>query len=140
MKNNTAKFDGGDGIYSYYCYNDSYQTSTFTGNTLNHDSYGLYSEYDWKAKVSGNTANSNTNNGFYIYYASGYVVTKNTTNDNGASGVLFYTDDNYYYPLVVAKNSSSGNHRYGFESDYAVFGTDDSGGGNSQGLFYEVSG
>ncbi len=139
LKHNVAIRDGSYGIYSYDCYSDGYQTSTFTGNTTSHDDYGLYSDYDWKAKFTGNTADSNTNEGFYFYEPAGYVITKNTSKDNKSDGVLFYTDASYY-PNMLAKNSSSGNHGYGFASDYGVFGTGDSGAGNSSGLFYSVSG
>jgi parallel beta-helix repeat protein len=139
VKNNIAKYDGGRGIYSYYCYSSGYETSLFTGNTTNHDSYGIYSTYDWKAKFSGNTADSNSKNGFYFYEPSGYVITKNTSDDNALSGVLFYTND-YYYPHLFTKNSSSGNHSYGFESDYGLYGTHDTGKGNTHGLLYQVSG
>lgn len=139
VKNNTATNDGASGIYSYYCYSEGYQTSTYTGNTTSHDTYGIYSYYDWKAKFSGNTADNNSSDGFYYYEPAGYVITKNTSNKNTASGVLFYTDG-AYYPNVFDKNSSTGNHSYGFQSDYGVFGTRDSGSANSKGLFYSVSG
>jgi Right handed beta helix region/Periplasmic copper-binding protein (NosD) len=139
VKNNTATHDGKGGIYSYYCYTEAYQPSTFTGNTTNHDSYGIESEYDWRATFSGNTADDNTDDGFYFYYPVGYVIRKNTSNNNGIDGVYLFTNAEYF-PTLFAKNSSSGNNDYGFESDSAVFGTGDSGSGNKQGLFYLVSG
>jgi parallel beta-helix repeat protein len=140
VKNNVATHNGASGIYSYYCYDTGYYASTYSGNVTNSNgTYGLYSYYDWKAKFSGNTANKNTKNGFYFYESAGYIITKNTSNDNTLSGVLFYTDGEYY-PHLFMKNSSSGNNSYGYESDYGLYGTMNTGSGNTSGLLYQVSG
>ena len=139
VKSNTANYNGSYGIFSE-CPAVSGHASTVSGNTASHNlSFGIYSYGDAQATFSGNTANGNTNFGFYFGQPDGCVITMNTSNSNTSDGVYFQTD-NSFFPSQVATNSSSSNGGYGYNADYPVVGSGDSGSNNTFGLFYNISG
>ena len=139
VKNNTANYNKSYGIFSQ-CQAVSGHASTFSGNTANHNlSFGFYSYGDAQATFSGNTANANTNYGFYFGEPAGCVITMNTSKSNSGDGFHFQTDG-VSFPSQVAKNSSSSNGGYGYNADYPVVGSGDSGSNNTFALFYNVSG
>ena len=122
-KNNLANNNDLYGFYLIDCYvsvPSGYDGSVLSGNTANHNEYGYYSGdtsyynyainvsgntfnsnsedgidsyYDWGGTFSGNTASNNEGYGMYFYYASLLTITSNTTNSNGDSGI--YLDENY---------------------------------------------
>jgi len=136
---NTANYNGTHGIFSH-CPALNGKHSNFSGNTASHNTgIGIYSYQEAQATFIGNTANSNTAQGFYFASPDGCVIKMNTSNGNSADGVYFQTG-NSFFPSQVATNSSSSNGGYGYNADYPVVGSGDSGSTNTFGLFFNVSG
>ena len=147
LKNNVAMDNGSDGFYLYYCYNDNGSAAPGSGSVISgnsssgNDGYGFFDEYSINSVWTGNTATGNTDEGFYIEYPGDYTMTGNKANSNGSDGFYFY--DNYstgYYNLYkFANNKANHNDGYGFDADYGVPGTGNTGRHNSSGNCYNVN-
>jgi parallel beta-helix repeat protein len=140
--NSTSNESSSYAFYTYYETADVFRNDTSNGlagstdgfydgdysnmmryirNTANGGDYGFYLDcdsYGAPAVIRGNTANNNTEDGFYLYdcYNSenyiqdGARITNNTANHNGADG--FYDE---YGPSELWKgNTANGNSDYGF--------------------------
>ncbi len=124
---NNASYNNNTGIYLFHSSNNmlignnasnnvyngvlSYQTSTNTlkNNILNSNRYGIFFVSSFRSTFINNIANSNYDNGIYIYYySSENNLTNNTANFNLGSGiVLGHADSNN---TLLGNNASNNNN------------------------------
>ena len=145
LANNNEVY-GFDVIDCYLSVPKGYDGSVLSGNTANHNEYGyytdgsqenyainvsgntfnsntedgIYSYYDWGGTFSGNTANNNSVYGMYFYEPAEVTITSNTTNNNVSAGIDL--DENYgeYQATNGAGNTADTNGSYGLDAAYAV--------------------
>lgn len=153
VTNNGARSATDYGIYVYEAYNWTSEygkgpVSLINGNTATNNDVGFYDEYSYDAMWQDNMANRNTSDGFEFYYSGGASITGNTAQYNGADGFYVSGSDTYYqgYPLAAfSGNNAWYNQDFGFESDYPINGSGNAGqnaGGptNNGGDCYQVAG
>ena len=118
VSNNTLH--GNYGVYEYESNRNSY-----TGNTANNGSYGFYLQCDGYGNVfvNGNTANNNSNAGFYVYECyyvdhpvDGYIGSRIV--NNIANGNDYGFEDYYSYNELWRMNTANDNDSDGFYFDY----------------------
>jgi len=132
---------------NYYGVYTEYETQDrWVGNHLSMNHYGLYDDYGDRTVYRGNTANSNTSDGFYLdcdTYGTLHLLF-NTANHNGSSG--FYVGDCYYdygstaaYSIIKG-NTADQNGSYGIEAydplQYVVLGNTTNGNQSDTGLYF----
>lgn len=126
LYNNVAKYNSSYGFYTYYCYDDDNAAggnATWKGNNANHNGIGWYDEESLYAVVTGNKANNNVDEGFYLYDSGHMVFNNNTANHNGDDGIYIYDNYSpYYSPASVNNNTAWYNDGYGIDADYGIPG------------------
>jgi parallel beta-helix repeat protein len=140
-KNNVESEASDAGFYLYYDYNDETYSAPYTvisGNKANDNGdYGFEDYASYNATYTGNSANDNVY-GFNLEYPGRNTITGNSAASNTDEGFRLSENYEYYNVLTFSSNKASSNGDYGFHADYGAPGKLNTGSLNVPADCYDV--